>query len=97
MSLKRIIAITRPSKCFTGLSIPKMKPEMDLLSSAKKDDEGAGSNYSESLYKHAFLCGLDRSKYGIVKMLIPRDIAGSLIFKTGVEIKKQEEEETYSY
>ena len=79
------------------LSIPKMKPEMDLLSSAKKDDEGAGSNYSESLYKHAFLCGLDRSKYGIVKMLIPRDIAGSLIFKTGVEIKKQEEEETYSY
>ena len=80
------------------LSIPRMKYEMDLLSSAKKDDyDNPSSSYSESLYTHAFLCGLDRSKYGIVKMLIPRDIAGSLIFKTGVEIKKQEEEETYSY
>jgi len=75
------------------LSIPRMKYEMDLLSSAKKDDyDNQSSSYSESLYTHAFLCGLDRSKYGIVKMLIPQDIAKTNIFKTGVEIKKNEEE-----
>jgi hypothetical protein len=66
---------------------------MDLLSSAKKDDyDNPSSSYSESLYTHAFLCGLDRSKYGIVKMLIPQDIAKTNIFKTGVEIKKNDEE-----
>ena len=75
------------------LSIPKMKHEMDLLASAKKDDgDGSGkSNHMESIYNHAFLCGLDRSKYGIVKMLIPSDIAKTDIFKTGVEIKKTDE------
>jgi hypothetical protein len=74
------------------LSVPKMKPEMDLLASAKKNDEELdGRSSSESLYSHAFLCGLDRSKYGIVKMLIPPDIARSLIFKTGVDLKKKEE------
>lgn len=73
------------------LSIPKMKSEMDLLASVKKDDDSpqSGTGYNESLYNHAFLCGLDRSKYGIVKMLIPSDIARSLIFKTGVEITKK--------
>lgn len=74
------------------LSVPKMRVEMDLLSSAKRDDEDIKENsgYNESLYNHAFLCGLDRSKYGIVKMLIPPDIARSLIFKTGVDVKKEE-------
>lgn len=84
------------------LSIPKMKPEMDLLASAKKDDvDGSNkSSYMESIYSHAFLCGLDRSKYGIVKMLIPQDIARTDIFKTGVEIIKSEsavEEDTYNF
>lgn len=68
------------------LSVPKMKPEMDLLASAKKGDEDGG--YSESVYNHAFLCGLDRNKYGIVKMLIPQDIGRSMLFKTGVDLKK---------
>ena len=78
------------------LSVPKMKPEMDLLSSVKKDDDELdGVSHSESLYTHAFLCGLDRSKYGIVKMLIPPDIARSLIFKTGVDVKKEKKEEVY--
>ena len=77
------------------LSIPKMKYEMDLLSSAKRDDDEVRGNsgYTESLYNHAFLCGLDRSKYGIVKMLIPPDISRSLIFKTGVEIGNKENED----
>ena len=68
---------------------------MDLLSSAKRDDDEVRGNsgYTESLYNHAFLCGLDRSKYGIVKMLIPPDISRSLIFKTGVEIGNKENED----
>ena len=71
-----------------------MKSEMDLLSSVKKDDDELdGVSRSESLYTHAFLCGLDRSKYGIVKMLIPSDISRSLIFKTGVDVKKEEKKE----
>ena len=74
------------------LSIPKMKSEMDLLSSVKKDDDELdGVSRSESLYSHAFLCGLDRSKYGIVKMLIPPAIAKTSIFKTGVDTKKEED------
>ncbi len=79
------------------LSIPKMKSEMDLLSSVKKDDDELdGKSHSESLYTHAFLCGLDRSKYGIVKMLIPPEIARSMLFKTGVDIKDKRKEDTYS-
>lgn len=71
------------------LSVPRMKAEMDLLSSAKKDDSDEVGGQSASLFQHAFLCGLDRSKYGIVKMLIPSDIARTNIFKTGVDIKKK--------
>lgn len=82
------------------LSIPRMKYEMDLIASSKKDDDEYANSEShiESLYNHAFLCGLDRSKYGIVKMLIPQDISRSLIFKTGVDIKKENvaEENEYS-
>lgn len=72
------------------LSIPLMKKEMDLIASAKKDDDEYYNrdNYTESLYNHAFLCGLDRSKYGIVKMLIPADVSRSLLFKTGVDVEK---------
>ena len=78
------------------LSIPKMKHEMDLLSSVKKDDDELdGKARAESLYTHAFLCGLDRSKYGIVKMLIPPEIARSMLFKTGVDIKDKKKEDTY--
>lgn len=66
------------------LSIPKMKSEMDKLV-ANRRGEGEGS---DNPYKHAFLCGLDRDKYGIVKMLVPADIARSTLFKTGVDIKK---------
>lgn len=73
------------------LSVPKMKSEMDLLSSVKKDDDELdGVGRSESLYTHAFLCGLDRSKYGIVKMLIPSEISRSMLFKTGVDVKKEQ-------
>ena len=76
------------------LSVPKMKSEMDLLSSVKKDDDELDGRpgHSESLYSHAFLCGLDRSKYGIVKMLIPSDVARTDIFKTGVNVQKKHEE-----
>ncbi len=71
------------------LSIPDMEKEMDLLASAKKEDldsDAGDSNNTESLYQFAFLCGLDRTKYGIVKMLLPRDVTGSKLLQTGVDI-----------
>ena len=70
------------------LSVPKMKKEMDLLATAQRKDEKNTQNSAYgSPYQYAFLCGLDRSKYGIVKMLIPPDVSRSALFKTGVNIK----------
>lgn len=71
------------------LSVPKMKKEMDLLATGQvKDEEMAQHSDYGSPYQYAFLCGLDRSKYGIVKMLIPPDVSRSMLFKTGVNIKE---------
>lgn len=67
------------------LSVPKMKREMDLLASAQQNKE-AGEEGAISKYQYAFLCGLDRSKYGIVKMLIPHDVAKTKLFKTGIDL-----------
>jgi hypothetical protein len=70
------------------LSVPNMKKEMDLLATAqRKDEEHSQNSAYGSPYQYAFLCGLDRSKYGIVKMLIPQDVSKSALFKTGVNIK----------
>lgn len=71
------------------LSIPLMKPEMDLLATAQKNNDE--NKYGESIYQYAFLCGLDRSKYGLVKMLLPHEVGSSKIFKTGVDISSKEE------
>ena len=71
------------------LSIPKMKPEMDRLVINRRSDVG---DRSEQLFSHAFLCGLDRDKYGIVKMLVPETLSKSALFKTGVDLQKKEKE-----
>ena len=41
----------------------------------------------ESPYRHAFLCGLDRNKYGIVKIVVPEVLASTLLY-AGVESDK---------
>lgn len=65
------------------MSIPHMKKELDLIASAKKDDEDA----TISPLTYSFLCGLDRSKYGIVKAVLPPELQSSKLFKTGVDLK----------
>lgn len=70
------------------LSIPHMKPELDIIAQAKKDDNEENDNEgTESKYTYAFLCGLDRSKYGVVKIVLPEVLARSALFKTGVDLK----------
>lgn len=70
------------------LSIPHMKKELDAISKAKKDDnEETDKMGKEHFLTYAFLCGLDRSKYGIVKVELPDELAKSKLFKTGVDLK----------
>jgi hypothetical protein len=70
------------------MSIPNMIPELHRISSAStvRDEESEGESRQESIFTHAFLCGLDRSKYGIVKMLLPPELATSKLFETGVDL-----------
>lgn len=68
------------------LSIPNMLPELNKIStvrSTKDEYKGAGSSESSD-YRYAFLCGLDKSKYAITKMLLPEHLAKSDLFRTGV-------------
>lgn len=39
---------------------------------------------ADNMYSHAFLTGLDRNKFGIVKIILPPEIAKSNLFFTGV-------------
>lgn len=69
------------------LSIPNMQRELDSLAMASKDVEDSGDSNSESYLNHAFLCGLDRSKFGIIKTELPNELVKSTLFKTGVNVK----------
>ena len=77
------------------LSIPNMKVELDYIAAAcKTDDTYKNSSGGNSLlYRYGFLLGLDSSKYGVTKMLIPRDMAKSDLFRTGVRVEEDEYEE----
>lgn len=68
------------------LSIPNMKKELDLIASSRVVDDGEETKHTSPM-TYAFLAGLDRNKYAILKMLIPDDLARSKIFKTGVDLK----------
>lgn len=76
------------------LSIPNMKVELDNIAAAHKTDDTVknASGGSSSLYRFGFLLGLDSSKYGITKMLIPRDMAQSDLFRTGVKVAGEDDE-----
>lgn len=69
------------------LSIPEMKPELAKLATAKKTEDRGMGEQRESPYRYAFLCGLDSSKYALVKALLPRGLAKSKLFKTGVDLE----------
>jgi hypothetical protein len=73
------------SELATRLSIPHMIPELDRIAASKKPDD-SDENDGVDLLTYAFLCGLDRSKFGIIKTELPEELRGSTIFKTGVNI-----------
>lgn len=71
------------------LSIANMEPELDLIAKEKKVDDELDdiADNNESPLTFAFLCGLDRSKYGVIKGVLPPEIKRSLLFKTGVDLQ----------
>lgn len=80
------------------LSVPQMLNDLDEIAAASrvnddlKDMKGI-TEATMSPYNFAFLVGLDRSKYGIVQMIVPEDLRATALFKTGVQqdAKKQED------
>ena len=82
------------------LSIPNMLPELNAISTVRSNrDEEGGSGGGNSIYRYSFLCGLDKSKYAITKMVLPDHLAKSNLFRTGVASDMKEtnnEEETFN-
>lgn len=71
------------------LSVPNLLSELDGIVLNKGNAETfEGSNVIQSKYDKAFLINLDKSVSTIVRAELPSHIAGSSIFKTGVDIKK---------
>lgn len=75
------------------LQVPELANDLTKISMAKRDsdsnenedsDENEDSN--DDLYKNAFLCGLDSSKFTVIKMMLPDSLIESKIFKTGVDL-----------
>ena len=82
-------ANTRERIC-AQLSVPQLLPELDALVLKRGDSTSfEGSNEEGdtlSIYDKAFLVHLDKSVTTIVKMNLPKHVANSEIFKTGVNI-----------
>ena len=68
------------------LSVPNMLPELNAISTVRSiKDEEKGVHRQESIYRYSFLCGLDKTKYAITKVMLPPNLAESELFRTGVE------------
>lgn len=78
----------------TRLSVPHMIPELEMISKAKKaidEEEETGRAKEDRVddpLAFAFLVGLDRRHYGIVKFQNPAAITQSTLFKTGVDVSR---------
>lgn len=78
---------TRKRLC-EALSVPMLQGELDSLVTKKGDTETLESTVeNSSMYDKAFLIQLDKSVTTITKMMLPKHIADSDIFKTGVELR----------
>lgn len=67
------------------LSIPNMLPELNAISTVRNsNDEYKGTTKRTSAYMYSFLCGLDKTKYAVVKMMLPSHLRESDLFRTGV-------------
>ena len=70
------------------LSIPMLQQDLDSLVTKKGNTQSFEvENETMSMYDKAFLVQLDKSVSTITKMMLPKHIAESDIFKTGVSLK----------
>lgn len=75
------------SRLVKQLSVPLLKHDLDCLVTKKGDTESSESEVEvSSMYDKAFLVHLDRSITTIAKVQLPKHIAESAIFRTGVDI-----------
>ena len=80
---------TRTRLC-DELSVPSLLPELNRIVSQKGNAETFESDsVIHSKYDKSFLICLDKTVSTIAKVELPSHIANSLIFKTGVDIKKK--------
>lgn len=84
-------ASTREELC-RELSVPTLKEELDSIVLKKGNAETFEQQDTiASIYDKAFLVCLDKSVSTITRMVLPEYIARSVIFKTGVDLKKKED------
>lgn len=69
------------------LSIPTMTVELDKIEENTSKDltKGEDNDTMTSIYSKAFLVGLDKADYTVVKMQIPKYLSDSEMYKTGVQ------------
>lgn len=68
---------------------PELLPSLEKIAQAHADDTVAGKKSkgtSNSKYRWAFCLMLDNGKQAIVKVLLPRALRDSKLFKTGVDV-----------
>lgn len=83
-------AYVRHELC-TRLTIPQMEPELNRLAENNKDLSAyiEGDTLFSNPYSKAFLIGLDRTVYTIARMSMPAGLRDSVIFRTGIDVKKE--------
>ena len=71
------------------LSIPQMKSELDKIAENNKDLAAYmdGDTLLHNPFSKAFLIGLDRTVYTISRMVLPKDLRDSKLFRTGIDLK----------
>lgn len=80
-------ANTREELC-RRLSVPLLLPDLDAIVLKKGNAESFESDEEfSSMYDKAFLIHLDKSVTTIAKMMLPKHLAESKIFRTGVDLE----------
>ena len=78
------------------LTIEEMLPDLDTLVTKNKDlsayIDGDSDSFLVNPYSKAFLIGLDKTVYTISRMSIPKELAESHIFRTGIDLKEDNKE-----
>lgn len=75
------------------LSIQNLLPDLETLVTKNKDLSAYidGDTLMANPYAKGFLIGLDKTVYTLSRMNIPKGLASSNLFKTGINVKKKEE------